>query len=131
VRLGLPEAGPGSVAGLGARLGGFLVDAVIANLLVGVPYAFGVRYSSDGRGFAILLAFLAEEFILVSTAGYTIGMRMFGIRVVRAADGGRQTWPWIGVRTILLALLVPVFIWDRDQRGSHDRAAGTVVVRDR
>lgn len=130
MRLGLPVDGPGSVAGFGARLGAFIVDGILANLLVGVPYLFGVRYSSDGRGFAILLAFLLEEFVLVSVAGATIGMRLFGIRVVRAA-GGRPGWPWIGVRTLLLALLVPVFIWDRDQRGSHDRAAGTVVIRDR
>ncbi|MGF7237106.1 MAG: RDD family protein, partial [Frankia sp.] len=129
-RLGLPADGPGSIAGFGARLGAFVVDAIIANLLVGVPYLFGVRYSSDGRGFAILLAFLLEEFVLVSVAGSTIGMRLFGIRVVRAA-GGHQTWPWVGVRTLLLALLVPVFIWDRDQRGTHDRAAGTVMIRDR
>jgi hypothetical protein len=33
------------------------------------------------------------------------------------------------VRTVLLCLLIPAFITDRDQRGLHDRAAGTVLVR--
>lgn len=33
------------------------------------------------------------------------------------------------VGTLLLCLAVPALIWDRDQRGMHDRAANTVVVR--
>jgi uncharacterized RDD family membrane protein YckC len=35
------------------------------------------------------------------------------------------------VRTVLLCLVIPAFIWDRDGRGLHDKAAGTVVVRAR
>jgi uncharacterized RDD family membrane protein YckC len=129
-RLGLPAEGPGSVVGFGPRLLAYLVDGLVANLLVGVPYIIGVRYSTDVRGLAVYLAFLLEELVLVGLSGQTIGMRMAGIRVVRVRDSGRQTWPWIAVRTLLLALLVPAFIWDRDLRGTHDRAAGTVVVRD-
>jgi uncharacterized RDD family membrane protein YckC len=131
VRLGLPADGPGSVAGFGIRLGAFAVDGVIANLLVGLPYLIGARYTVDGRGFAIFLAFLAEEFLLVGAAGQTIGMRLLRLRVIRVADGGRPRWPWVAVRTVLLGLLVPAFIWDRDQRGTHDRAAGTVMIRHR
>jgi hypothetical protein len=33
------------------------------------------------------------------------------------------------VRTLLLVLVVPALIWDRDYRGLHDRAANSVVVR--
>jgi uncharacterized RDD family membrane protein YckC len=33
------------------------------------------------------------------------------------------------LRTALLMLLIPALISDRDGRGLHDRAAGTVVVR--
>jgi hypothetical protein len=33
------------------------------------------------------------------------------------------------VRTVLLCLAIPAFIWDRDQRGLHDRVAGTMLVR--
>ncbi|WP_261562007.1 RDD family protein [Frankia tisae] len=130
VRLGLPAEGRGSVVGFGPRLGAYLIDAVVANLIVGALYLAGLGYAGDVRGLAIYLVFLLEEFILISTGGQTIGMRLLGMRVIRLRDRGRQSWPWIGVRTLLLALLVPVVIWDRDQRGLHDRAAGTVVVRD-
>jgi uncharacterized RDD family membrane protein YckC len=118
------------VVGFGPRLLAYLVDAVVANLLVGVLYLVGVRYGSDARGLAIYVAFLLEELVLVAAGGQTIGMRLVGIRVIRVRDGGRQTFPWIVVRTLLLALLVPVLVWDRDLRGQHDRAAGTVMVRD-
>lgn len=130
VRLGLPEHGRGSVAGFGPRLGAYLIDAIVANLIVGVLYLAGVQHAGDARGLAIYAVFLLEELILISTAGQTLGMRLLGIRVIRLGDRGMQTWPWVAVRTLLLALLVPAFIWDRDQRGLHDRAAGTIVVRD-
>jgi uncharacterized RDD family membrane protein YckC len=103
---------------------------VIANLLIGLPYLVGVRYSVDSRGLAIYIAFLLQVFILVGVQGQTIGMRLAGIRVVSVASRGRARWRWVAVRTVLLGLLVPVCVWDRDQRGLHDRAAGTVIVRD-
>ncbi|MCU1514874.1 MAG: hypothetical protein JWO10_1964, partial [Microbacteriaceae bacterium] len=33
------------------------------------------------------------------------------------------------LRTVLLSLVIPAVIWDLDQRGLHDKAAGTVLVR--
>ena len=129
VRLGLPPHGPGSAAGFGPRLGAYVVDGVVANLLAGVPYLIGFRYDADARGIVVYLAFLLQAFLLVSLRGQTVGMRLLGIRVMRVRDGGRQGWPWIAARTLLLGLLVPACIWDRDQRGQHDRAAGTIIVR--
>ena len=37
---------------------------------------------------------------------------------------------WLLLRTILLGFLIPAVVWDRDRRGLHDKAAGTVVVVD-
>jgi hypothetical protein len=33
------------------------------------------------------------------------------------------------VRTLLLCLVIPVLVWDSDQRGFHDKIAGTVLIR--
>jgi len=33
------------------------------------------------------------------------------------------------VRTVLLAVVIPALIWDRDTRGFHDKIAGTVLIR--
>lgn len=130
-RLGLPPTGPGSAAHFPGRLAAFAVDSVLANLLVGVARIAGLHPSPGIRGEFVLVAFLAQEFVLVAGGGATIGMLLAGLRVVRAADGGSPAALMVGIRTALLALLVPAVIWDRDGRGMHDRASGTVVVRSR
>ena len=130
VRLGLPAEGPGSVASIGARVGAFVVDAIVANLLAGLPYLFGVKYSPNSRGFAILGAFLLVELIFDAIYGQTLGKRLLGIRVIRVDGDGLAGVPWLLLRTVLLGVLVPAVVWDRDRRGLHDKASGTVVVVD-
>lgn len=129
VRLGLPAEGPGSASGFGPRLLAFFVDALVANLLAGIPYLFGVHYRSGERGVVVFGAFLLMELVLVATAGQTLGMRFMHIRVMRP-DGRLAGFGAVLLRTVLLGLLIPAVIWDRDGRGLHDRAAGVVVVRD-
>jgi uncharacterized RDD family membrane protein YckC len=128
VSLGLPAEGPGSLASPGVRLVAFLIDGVVANLLAGLPYLFGVRYGPGERGYVVYAAFLLAEFVLVSVAGATIGKQLCRIRVIRL-DGGRLAWPWVLARTILLGFLIPAIIWDRDGRGLHDKASGALTIR--
>jgi uncharacterized RDD family membrane protein YckC len=117
------------VSGFPPRLAAFVVDAIVANLLAGVPYLFGVHYHGGDRGLVVAIAFLLQELVMISTSGQTFGMRVAGLRVVRL-DGGLPRPGWMVLRTCLLALFIPAVIWDRDGRGLHDRAAGVVVVRD-
>ncbi len=130
VRLGLPADGPGSVATIGARIGAFVIDAIVANLIAGLPYLFGVRYSPNARGFAILGAFLIVEVLFDAAYGQTLGKRLLGIRVIRVDGDGLASLPWLLLRAVLLGVLVPAVVWDRDRRGLHDKASGTVVVVD-
>jgi uncharacterized RDD family membrane protein YckC len=130
VRLGLPADGPGSVASIGSRVGAFVIDAIVANLLAGLPYVFGVHYSADLRGFVILGAFLLVELIFDVLYGQTIGKRLLGIRVIRVDGDGLGSFSWLLLRAVLLGMLVPAVVWDRDRRGLHDKAAGVVVVVD-
>lgn len=124
-RLGRPDTGPGSVAGWGRRLVALAVDWVVAGV---VAAWFTRRLADPGSGWIQLAVFAAEQLLLVGTLGFSIGHRVVRIRVERV-DGG-----WVGpvraaVRTALILLVVPALIWDRDGRGLHDKAAGTVVVR--
>ncbi len=130
VRLGLPESGPGSVAAIGARVGAFVIDAIVANLAAGIPYLFGVRYSLTDRNYAVLGAFLVLEFVFDAVYGQTLGKRMFNIRVIRVDGNGLAAPRWLLLRTVLLGFLVPAVVWDRDRRGLHDKSAGVVVVVD-
>jgi uncharacterized RDD family membrane protein YckC len=130
VRLGFPADGPGSVASTGARIGAFIIDAIVANLLAGIPYIFGVRYTPNSRTFIVLGAFLLMELLLDASYGQTLGKRILGIRVIRVDGNGLASFPWLILRTLLLGVLVPAVVWDRNRRGLHDKAAGTVVVVD-
>jgi len=66
--------------------------------------------------------------LLVGTAGASIGQRVVDLRVETVA-GGAAGPIRAAIRAVLLCLVVPALIWDRDQRGLHDKAAGTVLVR--
>lgn len=78
-------------------------------------------------GFASLGIFAATQIVFLSFVSGSVGHVIFRMRVVPL--GG----VWIGVwrptvRTLLLCLVIPALIWDRDQRGLHDKAAGTILV---
>lgn len=119
-RLGLPAEGSGSVAGFGRRLAAVTIDWLLC-----LAIATGLL-GGDGR--TTLVVFAVENLLLLSTLGTTVGMRVLDLRVMRL-DLGRPMPLAVAVRTVLLCLAVPALIWDRDSRGLHDKAAGTVVVR--
>ena len=66
--------------------------------------------------------------MLVGTAGYTLGHRVVGLRVL-SLDGQRARPFQVVVRTLLLCLFLPAMFWDKDGRSLHDKAAGTLIVR--
>lgn len=130
---GLPKDGPGSVAGKGVRLGALLIDLIIASLVTSLFVRMQVDSPAAMGTFnrwAILVWFLITV-AMVSLVGFTVGMTLLGIRVVRA-DGAAMVGPFRAVpRTILVGVIVPAVIWDADGRGLHDRLTGTLVLRTR
>ncbi|MEV7600322.1 RDD family protein [Kitasatospora sp. NPDC089797] len=124
-RLGLPKEGPGSIAGPGRRIGALFVDGWLVSLI-----SYGLIAKGD-QGEANLWTsplYFVVVAVLLATTGTTVGKRLFGLRVVRL-DGRRATIPQVLLRTLLLCLVVPPLVWDRDTRGLHDKAVGTVEVR--
>jgi hypothetical protein len=127
--LGLPESGPRSVGRLGRRIAAIVIDGVLADLLAA---AFGfwnpVAGSSGGFNWGVLLVFAALQIVFMALLSGSFGQICVGLRVVPIRGGYIGVWRPV-VRTVLLCIVVPAFIWDRDQRGLHDRIAGTVLVR--
>jgi uncharacterized RDD family membrane protein YckC len=129
--LGLPEFGPGSIAGWSRRFGALVVDWLLCSI---VTIAF-FYHPQAGHTATVLsqprlwtpAVFGVEDFVLTALTGFTIGKRLFGVRVVRL-DGG-PVGLWALTRTVLLMLVIPAIMMDRDLRGFHDKAAGTAVVR--
>lgn len=119
-RLGLPETGPRSIARVGRRLVALAIDWALA---VVVSIAF-----FDYEAFATLAVFAVAQIVFLLTVNGSVGHLLLRMRVVPVTGGYLGLWrPF--VRTILLCLVIPAVIWDADQRGLHDKAAGTMLVR--
>jgi hypothetical protein len=126
-RLGLPEAGPGSVATLPRRAAQFVLDALLAGLL-----AWVFTFPAPPQNWS-LVTWAAIMVVPVAVIGATPGMVLLGLRVVRL---DRPESPGVGllwtlVRTASVFFLLPAVIVDRDSRGVQDRASRTVVVTTR
>jgi uncharacterized RDD family membrane protein YckC len=123
----MPERGTGSLARFGRRLVAVLVDWLLCDLIAAAFMSY--RLGQGGLGsFKPLVVFVVMNLLLVGTLGSTIGHRLLGIRVVHlsgAAAGPVRA----SIRTMLLAVVIPAVIWDRDTRGLHDKISGTVTVR--
>ncbi len=127
---GLPESGPGSVAGWSRRFVALFIDW-IACTLVAIVFFY---HPHPGHVTDVLAQprlwtpaiFAVQDCLLTALTGVTLGKRLLGLRVVRL-DGrpvGLRALP----RTVLLMLVLPALMMDRDLRGLQDKAAGTVVV---
>ena len=119
-RLGLPSAGSGSIARPGRRIAALAIDWACA---VVISIAF---FSYDAL--ATTVVFSIVQILFLPTLGGSPGHRLLGLRLQLVGGG------WVGrwrpsVRTVLLCLVIPAVIWDADQRGFHDKAAGTVLLR--
>ncbi|MFT4228936.1 MAG: RDD family protein [Microbacterium sp.] len=119
-RLGLPQSGSGSVARLGRRVIAYLVDAACAAILSAAFFAYDP--------WATLAVFAIVQIIFIPLIGGSPGHRIAGLRLALVGGGWTGLWRPV-VRTALLVLLIPAVIWDSDQRGLHDKAAGTVLQR--
>lgn len=121
-RLGLPEQGSGSIARVGRRFLAIAVDWALAAL----PAYLLIRGAHPELWNLFIFGVL--QVVFIPTLGGSIGHRLFGLHLVPLTGG------WIGlwrpfVRTLLLVLVIPVLVWDSDQRGFHDKIAGTALIR--
>lgn len=120
---GLPEDGPRSVAGIGRRLGALVVDWLVCMVIAMVAF----RTQAQVQLWTLVI-FAGETWVLTALTGFTLGKRLLGIRVARL-DGKLVGLPTSLLRTVLLLLVVPPLVLDKDLRGLHDKAARTIVIR--
>lgn len=119
-RLGLPEKGSRSVGRPGRRLAAVAIDWALAVAVSALFFEY--------NGLATSLVFVGMQIVFIPTLGGSIGHRLLGMRVVALAGGWVGIWRPI-VRSVLLGIVVPALVWDSDQRGFHDKIAGTVLIR--
>lgn len=130
-RLGLPESGSSSIARVGRRIGALLIDYVAASIIATGFFGYD-QFALPGEAgltmFAPMIIFAVLQILFIPTLGGSPGHRILGMRVVRYGGGWVGLWRPI-VRTLLLIIVLPAVIWDPDQRGLHDKAAGTILIR--
>jgi len=101
--------------------------------LLGVTLDWGLAVAAsviffDYNPVATSVIFVLLQLIFIPTLGGSIGHRIVGLRVVPVMSG--WVGPWRGlVRSVLLGIVLPALVWDSDQRGFHDKIAGTVLIR--
>ena len=76
-----------------------------------------------------LIPFAIDYVVGLLVAGRTLGMNLFGLRLVRVDQDAPVGPGRAVVRTALLMLFIPALVFDRDNRGLHDRVTDTAVVR--
>ena len=130
-RLGLPESGSGSIARPGRRIAALFIDylasSLIATAFLGYDH-FALLSDAGITMFAPMTVFAVLNVLFLPTIGGTPGHRIMGLRIQLVHGGWVGLWRPI-VRTLLLLVVIPAAVWDADQRGLHDKAAGTVLLR--
>ena len=127
-RLGLPPEGRGSVAGWGRRVAALFIDwfasLAVASLIAGSQVMSGHGWES----WLPLLVFWVEASFFTALLGGSFGQLVMRVAVVHI-EGGPLSLLVALLRTLLICLVVPPVIYNRDRRGLHDLAAGSVTVR--
>ena len=78
---------------------------------------------------SILALFFAEISIFSALQGASLGHRIFGIRIVRFADGGAISPIQALIRSALLVSVIFAITFDENGRGMHERFSGSVLSR--
>ena len=80
-----------------------------------------------GNSWWVLVVFIGMHFALLWLFGTTLGKRVFKIQVVQVGGATIKLYQ-AAIRAVLLGLVIPVLVIDRDGRGLHDKLAGTVQI---
>lgn len=141
---------PYNLAGLGLRIGAFLLDIIIlfvvTTLTLWVGFSLGsIVFNIREENFVnvivplyLILFFLSTTYFvfLQGFSGKTIGKLLFGIRVIRTDGESIGFWDalirWVGYFISLIFIFIG-FIWaifDPKRQALHDKFAETYVVKE-
>ena len=117
--LGLPAEGPGSVAPFWRRPLSVVIDWGLCMLVSTLVF--------EGDALANLVLFVMMNVLFLTLFGATVGQFVLKLRV-RPVRGRSPMLLRAVVRTVMILLLLPAVVWNKDAQPLHDVAAGTAVV---
>ena len=113
---------------LGRRMSALMVDWLACYFIVAAS-AGGLGKMAPNRSWTVLALFFAEVAILSALQGASLGHRIFGIKIIRFADGGAITPVQALIRSALLVTVIFAITFDENGRGIHERLSGSVLTR--
>ena len=113
---------------LGRRMSALIVDWLACYFIVAAS-AGGLGKMAPNRSWTVLALFFAEVAILSALQGASLGHRIFGIKIIRFADGGAITPVQALIRSALLVTVIFAITFDENGRGMHERFSGSVLTR--
>jgi RDD family len=127
-RRGLPPEGPGSVAGWGRRIVALVIDWVLSLLVTSFIRQSGLWDGPGVREWGPLFVFAIEAWVLTTLSGGSAGQLVMGV-VVRRTSGAPLDAARALLRTVLICLVIPPVVYNRDQQGLHDLAVDSIALR--
>ena len=113
---------------LARRLAAISLDWLACYAIV-AALSGGIGQMEPNKSPITLGLFFVEVWVLTSLTGASLGQKIFGLRVVRFADGSAVSPVQALVRTFFLVLVVTAVTYDENGRGIHERISGTVLIR--
>ena len=113
---------------LGRRMSALMVDWLACYFIVAAS-AGGLGKMAPNRSWTVLALFFAEVAILSALQGASLGHRVFGMKIIRFADGGAITPVQALIRSALLVTVIFAITFDENGRGMHERFSGSVLTR--
>ncbi len=117
------------MAGWGRRVAALAIDWLLSLLTASAFFGPGVWSGGDAaQRWAPLGVFVVEAWILTSLLGGSAGQVIVKVAVRRRS--GRPLDPGrVLLRILLICLVLPPVIYNRDQRGLHDLATDSITLR--
>ena len=125
-RLGVPATGPGAIASWRRRVLALVIDW-FASMLAAAFIGSALNLGEGWTDWLPLIVFWLESSLGTAVASGSFGQ--LAVRIAVRRVDGRSLDPLGALfRSLLICLVVPPVIYNRDNRGLHDLAVHSVVV---
>ena len=107
-----------------------VVDWLLSLMVVGAFVGPEVWTGDGTTQWAPLVVFAAEVWVFTALMGASAGQLLVGV-VIRRTSGDRLSAGRALLRTILICLVIPPVVFNRDQQGLHDMAVDSIALKSR
>jgi uncharacterized RDD family membrane protein YckC len=116
-----------NLAGVWRRIFALTIDWAASLLVVRLLFP-ELTFGSDFYGVWTMVIFASEVVLLTWLTGASFGQRIIGLRVVSYRSERLKLWQVLA-RTLMIILVIPAVVMDKDKRGLHDILVGAGVIK--